>query len=884
VADKLQTSLADLRASRGHQKPSNHRLKLLRNYLDDTHKNILKAHNQGASGTQTVQAITQSTDSLILALYNEGIIEKGHASKNFAVIAQGGYGRGALNPKSDIDLLFLFEKKVDEGDPVTRLILHTLWDLHFEVGYSTRTLSDCMAAAQEDTDSLTSMLEARYLAGNEGLAQRLERALAKRYFGRKARGFINSKVAERIRRHSRAGFSVQLIEPNIKESPGGLRDTHAVGWFLKARRGLKAPEGLLEDHILTRRNYKLYVDALDFLLRTRNALHFHTQKSLDVLEHDLQSIVAKSLGYADREGELGVEHFMRDYYFHARNIKHISDLTCERFKGQSSANRAVGLLTRRDLDDGAVLYPTHIGLPKVRRTFFLDDPIRILNLFLNAQRFGVPLNETAQQSIKDHLALIDDPFRSSIAVCGIFLKILRGKAGIASTLRMMHELDVLGAYIPEFGSLTCLVQYNRYHIYTADEHTLVAIENLERLSRGNNLPDDLGHLKRVFNEIPRKQLLYLGLLMHDVGKSARGDDHSSTGATMTGAFLKRINLPQDQMDDVVFLVQYHLYMPDISQRRDLSDPTLIADFASLFSHPDQLRMLYVLSYADLSAVTRTAWTAWKAHLLRELYEKAFDAMTLKVAQPEGAAREDIQDLMAEMDDQFSFKQLTEHLSNMPPRYPSQTSAQEVTEHMRLIENLGKELAGISVSRSGLFTEIIICTNDKPYRLSEICGVLATYDINIFSAQAHTRRDGIIIDIFQVIGPEDDPEIGANMQKKIRDALVEILQGGLQIEELIDRYQQRWSRKRQPAIPIPTEVTFDNDASEQYTILDVSAQDGIGLLYKLTRTLSELGLDIYTARIGTQADRAVDAFYVRKTGKKITEQEEMIQIMEKLAEG
>lgn len=883
MANNLIPSLTDLRASQTAQNLPSKRLDLLRTYLNQTQEDILKAHLQGASGTHTVEALTQQIDTLIEALYQEGVVEKGHEPPQYAVLAQGGYGRGALNPKSDIDLLFLFEKKVEEGDPVTRMILHTLWDLRFEVGYSTRTLSECMTAAQEDTDSLTSMLEARYLVGNEKLAHKLENMLAKRFFGRKARGFINTKVEERTRRHSRAGFSVQLLEPNIKESPGGLRDTHAVGWFLKARRGIKAPEGLIDEHILTRRNYKLYVDALDFLLRTRNALHFHTQKPLDVLEHDLQPIVAKNLGYADIDGELGVEHFMRDYYFHARNIKHISDLICERLKGQSSTDRAVGLLIRRELDDGAVLYPTHIGLPKVRRNFFADDPTRLLSLFLNSQRFGVPLNETAQQYVKDNLSLIDDTFRTSPIAARNFLNIIQGQAGIGTTLRIMHELDVLGAYVPEFGSLTCLVQYNRYHIYTADEHTLVAIENLERLSRATTLPDHLRHLKRVFNEIPRKQLLYLGLLMHDVGKSARDNDHSTTGAKMTQTFLERLNLPPDQIETVVFLVQYHLNMSDIAQRRDLSDQALIADFASLFDHPDLLRMLYVLTYADLSAVTRTAWTTWKSHLLRELYEKTFDVITRKNVQVERAPREEIQELIAHIGDQFSYKQLTEHLTNMPPRYPSQNSAQEVTQHLHLIESLGKEPVGISVAPSGLFLEIIICTYDKPFRLSEICGVLATYDINIFSAQAYTRRDGIVIDVFQVTGPTDDPEIGLDIQQKIQQTLIEVFRGNVQVAELFTRYQQRWSRRRIPTIPIPTEVTCDNDASERYTILDITTQDGIGLLYKITRALSELGLDIYTARIGTQADRAVDAFYVRKNGGKLTDKNDINNIIENLTE-
>ncbi|MDA0709774.1 MAG: [protein-PII] uridylyltransferase [bacterium] len=883
MADDLYQSLLDVRTDSNSKTLPGKRLRVLRAYCDTHYAKIQEMQDRGASGSDTVEAFTASMDALIVSLYEEGVTERGHALPYYAVLAQGGYGRGALNPKSDIDLLFLFDKKIEEGDTITRSILHTLWDLHFEVGYSTRTLSECVVAAQDDMDSLTAMLEARFLAGNESLGRRLETVLAKRFFGRKSLGFIHSKIEERRRRHSRAGFSVQLLEPNIKESPGGLRDTHSVGWFLKARKGLNAPEGLLEDHILSRRNYKLYVEAIDFLLRTRNALHLHTQKPLDVLEHEAQPIVAKNLGYKDRNGELGVEQFMRDYYFHARNIKHISDLICERLKGQSSANRAVGLLTKRELDDGAILYPSHIGQPKVRRNFFTDDPSRLFSMFLNAQRFGVPLNESAQQAIKDNLALIDDAFRASPKNARIWHKILSGPAGIASTLRMMHGLDVLGAYIPEFGSLTCLVQYNRYHIYTADEHTLVAIENLERLSRSAVVQDDLRHVKRVFNEIPDKQLLYLALLLHDAGKSARDGDHSTTGSGMARAFLNRLNLPSEQTEDVAFLVQFHLTMSDIAQRRDLSDQALIADFASHFDHPDLLRMLYVLTYADLSAVTRTAWTAWKGHLLRELYQKAFDAITQNDAQSRDAHKEELEVLISQVGDQFTYKQVTDHLSQMPPRYASQNSGQEVTQHLRLLTGLSKEPVGISVAPSGLFSEIVICTFDKPFRLSEICGVLATHDINIFSAQAYTRTDGIVIDVFQVTGPENDPEISPELRMDLYQTLIDVFQSKLSIDDLFSRYKQRWARKRKPSISIPIETSFDNDSSENYTILDISAQDGIGLLYTITRTLSEMDLDIYTARIGTQADRAVDAFYVRKNGKKVTEPADLQHILDVLFE-
>lgn len=862
------------------------RLSCLRDHLGASLEAILARHRAGASGRDITAALTARIDALICALYADALDEQnGRMSPDYAIIAQGGYGRGALNPKSDIDLLFLFRKKVEEGDPITRAILHPLWDLHFEVGYSTRTLSDCVAAAQEDTDSLTAMLEARHIAGAPDLAQHLDDMLTRRFFGRKARTFINRKIEERKRRHGRAGASVQLLEPNVKESPGGLRDTHTVGWFLRARRGLRAPEGLLTDAMLTRRNYKLFTDALDFLLRTRNELHFCTNKSFDVLEHDLQPAIAQNLGYTDSDNALGVEHFMRSYYLHARAVKDISDLICERMQGQSSAARAMSLLARRELDDGAVLYPTHIGLPKKRKAFFADIPHRLLSIFLDAQRFGVPINEAAQQAVKDHLHLIDDDLRRSPRAARIFLDILRAPAGIAETLRTMHRLDVLGAYIPEFGGLTCLVQYNRYHIYTADEHTLVAIENLERLMRTPPalVPEDLRHLKRVSNEIPRKDLLFLGLLMHDAGKSARDSDHSTTGAQMTRTFLERINMPQEQIDIAAFLVQHHLNMSHIAQRRDLSDDTLIADFAAQFSHPDMLRMLYVLTYADLSAVARTAWTAWKAHLLRDLYEKTFRHLTQSETDRELAPKKDIQTLIDNLSNRFPPQKLVEHLTNMPPRYPGLNSPEEVARHLVLIDEMGDRPVAITVAPGGLFSEMTICTYDSPYRLSEICGVLATYDINIFSAQAYTRSDGIVIDIFQITGPDGSPDLAPELQQKIQDTLTAVAQGDIHVRDLFAKYQQRWSRRRKPAIPIPTEIAFENGVSGRYTVIDIAAQDATGLLYTITRTLSDLGLDIYTARIGTQADRAVDAFYVRKNSGKITDKEDIRAIVQTLLE-
>ncbi len=881
--DTVQKELIALRKTCPPADFHTRRTECLRAFLDTTWETIGARHQSGALGAEVVEALTKRADTLIRLLYDEALADAGAPPpKNYAILALGGYGRGALNPKSDIDLLFLFHR-IRDVDPITRAILHTLWDLRFDVGYSTRTISDCLTAAREDANSLTSMLESRFLVGDPDLARQLEEALSGQFFGRKARGFVAQKIEERRQRHIKTGLSVQLLEPNVKESTGGLRDTHAVGWLLKVRRGANAPEGLLKERLLTRRNYRLYVDALDFLWRTRNELHFSTGKRYDTLEHELQPAIACGLGYRDRGHELGVERFMRDYYLHARNIKHLSDLICRRLNGRSSvANRAVGLIARRNLDNGAVLSHNHIGLPKKRKTFFKDDPYRLLGLFLDARRFGVSINETAQRAIQDHLPLIDDDFRRSPRAARIFRDILDGPSEVASTLHTMHELGVLGAYIPEFDSLTCLVQYNRYHIYTADEHTLVALENLERLGAEPAETADLAPLQQVFHEIPRKTLLYLAVLMHDVGKSARGEDHSVVGARMARNFLERLALPPGQIDTGVFLVQNHLTMSHISQRRDLSDEAMLKEFARRFKHPDVLRMLYLLTYADLSSVTRTAWTAWKAHLLRELYLKTLDLLTAKTAPSQKAEdRPRVESLVKILADRFDARTLEEHLSSLPPRYAQMNDPDGIATHLGLIEKLGKSLVAVDITRSGLFSEITICTHDKPYRLSEICGVLATNDINIFSAQAYTRTDGIVLDIFQVTSTDGSPEIDLRRQEQVHRQLAEVFEEKVPVENLFDRHQQRWSRRRSPAIRIPTEVHFENNISNRYTVIDIFAQDAVGLLYKITRALSDLGLDIYTARISTQADKAVDSFYVTQNEKKIAPSSALERIREEV---
>ncbi len=849
------------------------RSRAFKSFLESERSRIVEMHRGGALGGYVVAEWTTAVDTIIGEAYRQALLDDHEGRvERYAVIAQGGYGRGVLNPRSDVDLLFLYSRN-QKGDPITRYILHLLWDLDFDVGHSTRTIGECIEEARRDSDSRTAMLEGRYLAGDYRLFSRFEKTMEGVLLGPKASTFVHDKIEERRKRHLQAGMTVNLLEPNIKESPGGLRDIHTVTWILRASRGRPSLEGLIEAGLVSSQDYQSYEEAQDFLWRIRNELHFSAKKRVDVLEHDIQPMVAKRLGYKDKNGELGVERFMREYYLHARNINRLSSQICTRLDGQSTkVRRAVSYLSRRKLDDKSFLVGNRIQLPNRNPgNFFNEDPTRFLSVFHNGQCFDASISDELQKEIRAHLSLIDENLLCSEKARNLFFGILSEGHGAGKTLRLMHDMGVLGAYIPEFGTLTGLVQYNLYHIYTADEHTLLAIENLERLLEGKNEADSL--LRGVAEEILRWDLLILGILLHDVGKSARSDDHTKVGVAMAKEFLDRIGTPERDAQMVLFLVENHLSMSNIAQRRDLNDPTLIADFAGQVEDVERLRMLYLLTYADLSAVTRTAWTTWKGYLLWELYYKTLEVLT-HVPRDEGAAQKIVEALTPK----FGRKTVTDHLDGLPDRYIPAVDPRGVEVHLNLIRFLKDLPAAIDFRVGEVFTEITVCTMDKPYRLSEICGILSLNDVNIFNALAYTRSDGVVLDIFQVTDVNGKAKITKNQQKSIEERLTAVSQGREDVASLLKKKPLRWSRQRENTLPAPTRVVFENNISEKYTVIDLFTPDAVGLMYKITRTLSDLELDIYTAKIGTQGDRAEDAFYVTdRSGKKIEDPERLKRI-------
>ena len=568
---------------------------------------------------------------------------------------------------------------------------------------------------------------------------------------------------------------------------------------------------------------------------------------------------------------------MRDYYLHAREVFQLVDLGFAHLLRRE--NRGRQLL----LEEGVVALDEEISLPAGVR-YFEEEPLRLLSIFAVAQSRRLRLSEQARRCIRQSVHLVDDTVRRSPQARDLFMLMLRRKRRTAMALRSMHDLGVLGAYLPEFGSLTCLVQYDVFHTYTADEHTLVALDSLADVAR----LDERSTLKRTYDNLQRLDLLQLGILLHDVGKSKR-EDHIRCGMEMSETLLERIDLPEADRRHVLFLIEQHQEMVLLSQRRDLDDQKMIADFAGRFASEEWLRALYLMSYADLTAVATDAWSDWHGALLYELYHKTEQQLRsgFQTLEDRERSRVRLAEHLRAVKKQWPPSKVMafeEHAEGFPPRYLVSHGREEIEQHLRLVDLVQE--TGIEVDFVALpdRTQVLICTRDRPRLLSQICGVLAVNDINILRADVNTREDDVVIDIFQVTDVDGSPEIPERKQQRVREQLGEVMVGAVQVEALFDAYSAHWSRRKTGQPIRDTLVEFENQVSDSYTVIDVETVDRVGVLYEITHALAVMELDIHMAIVNTVVDRARDAFYVVDgQGEKIANYEFLEAVRERLAE-
>jgi [protein-PII] uridylyltransferase len=859
------------------------RLEVLRQHLTSNVDFLRAAHLGGASGQQSVQAYAGFMDVFLGTLYRLAVDDakrEGLTPSPLVLVALGGYGRGELHPLSDLDLMLIYDGEIGTYvQRVTQGLLYALWDLGLQVGHAVRSLPDCLAMARTDFPSRTSMQQARFLLGDRRLFNRFRKVLAENVYQKDFAQFLETTLTERDQRYRKFGGSPYMGEPNVKESAGGLRDIHTAMWLASTKFGTRTLRELADKRLINEREQKAADEALTFQWRVRNELHFLSGHKNDVLSRDIQPQIAKNFGYAGDEVSLPVERFMRDYYLHARVIHRVSRRLIARCRETLSRRATVQRRLRQEaLADGLIVLDERLHLAQPDGRAFREAPLRILKVFWHSHQLGFELGVDVERAIEDSLDLIDDAFRASPEARDLFLGICRSWGRTAQTLREMHELGVLGRYLPEWGALTCLVQYDVYHKFTADQHSLIAVQNLEALAPGQS-PDSEGNAQ-VVSELERPGLLMLGMLLHDIGKG-KGHGHVAKGIPLIEELSARMGLPAEDADKVIFLVAHHLTMSHIAQRRDIDDPKTIETLAEVCRTPERLRMLYLLTCADMRAVGPGVMTGWQAQILWDLYARVLARLT--GGQRERPTRESVAQRVTEaMRGDVARTAVNAHLALLSDRYLTTTSPQRIAAHLRLLDRLeGGVLATEIFHHPDLgSSELVVATRDVPGLFSLIAGTLASQGINILSAQIHTRADGIVIDTFQVNDPFGEAVTEDARWRRTLEALRLVLRGEAGVEDLLARRRAVYPSGE--GVAGPPKISVDNQISDSRTVVEVKCPDRVGLLYVITRTLSGQGLDIASARIATEIDQAYDTFYVTdRQGRRLEDEAAMTHVRESL---
>jgi [protein-PII] uridylyltransferase len=836
------------------------RLELLRQHLSSNVNFLRAAHLGGASGQQSVQAYAAFMDGFLATLFRLAVHDARHegaAPVPIVLVALGGYGRGELHPLSDLDLLLLYDGEMGPYvQRVTQGLLYTLWDLGLQVGHAVRSLPDCVAMARTDFTSRTSMQQARHLVGDRRLFNRFRKVLAENVYRKDFAGFLETALAERDQRYRKFGGSPYMGEPNVKESAGGLRDIHTAMWLASTKFGTRTLQELKDKRLITDREQKMADAALTFLWRVRNELHFISGHKNDVLGREIQPQIAKNFGYVGDDMSLAVEKFMRDYYLHARVIHRVSKRLIARCRETLSRPRPVQRGLRQEaLADGLYVLDGQLHLVEPDGRAFREDPTRLMKVFWHSHRLGLELGVDVERALDDSLDLVDETFQRSPEVRDLFLAICRNWGRTALTLGEMHELGLLGRYLPEWGALTCLVQYDVYHKFTADQHSLLAVENLEALVPGQSTESE--GIAEVLNELARPDLLMLGMLLHDIGKG-KGHGHVAKGIPLIQALTARLGLPAEDADAVILLVAHHLTLSHTAQRRDIDDPKTVTSLAEVVGNPERLRMLYLLTFADMRAVGPGVMTGWMARILWELFTRTLARLT--GGRLERPTREKVVErVVGEM--RGARSGVVAHLAMMSDRYLTTTSAQRIAAHLRLVERLEEDVVATELfhHRDLDSSDLVIVTKDVPGLFALIAGTLAAEGINILSAQIHTRADGIALDTFQVNDPFGEAVTEDARWRRTLGTLRRVLVGEQTVEELLAA--RRSGRPAATTVAGPPKITVDNQLSDTHTVVEVKCPDRVGLLYLITRTFQALGLDIGSARIATEIEQAYDTFYV-----------------------
>jgi [protein-PII] uridylyltransferase len=863
-------------------------LEASRGFLTHHQGLIREQHRSGAGGRLVVGSLTSLVDTLIRNLYRSVSVDLPEQGAGACtLVAIGGYGRGELNPRSDIDVMFFYGGKARPlAEQISERMLYLLWDLGLEIGYSVRTARDCLEMAERDITARTALLDSRFLVGDEGLYQEYEQGVLETVLGKNSPAFIREKLEENARRLQKYGSSIYLLEPNIKEGEGGLRDLHTALWVARVKFKARTLRELVIKGVVTERQASEFDEALDYLWRIRNELHYLSGRKNDQIHFDQQEQIARFLGYQDRREVPAVEQFMQDYYSHAVRVEHLASTIVNKSTQQDEPTfRILGYLTRRSVEPGFYILRGELRL--TQDDLFEKDPTQMMRAFLLAQRHGVRLAVPLKGLIRENLHRINDRVRRSEAMREGFLEVLRNPVRVAETLRDMHHLQFLNHFLPEFGRIYCKVQHDAYHIYTVDIHSLFAVEEIARLWRGD-YREQKPLLTRVANDVEKRELLLLAVLLHDIGKG-EGKDHCNKGADLIPTIARRLGLGREDSQRLEFLVRNHLQMAHISQRRDLHDDRLILQFARSMGMSENLKMLYLLTYADIRAVGPDVWSEWKGRLLNELYEKAYAVLErgdFRLERGSEKVRNRKRKVAGLLAEEFGERSVKEALRTLGTHYLLSHRSAEIAEHVRLLLGRGERTVALKVEHDphGEYTQLTVTTLDIPGLFSRITGVMAANGINILGAQITTTSNGVALDVLQVRSPSGELITDPERWRRVEEDLTAVIEGRARVDELVRRRHRPALFAERARPRFPNRVEIDNEVSDQYTVIDIYAHDKVGLLYQITRTLKELGLYIGVSKISTKVDQAADTFYVQDIfGQKITSPEKLDEIRIRLLE-
>jgi len=893
-------------AATGSKRPTEV-LPLYKKFLKVEEHRLRLKHQAGASGREICARRAELVDVLLRYVFGGAAAtarRNGETRVPLALIALGGYGRGELNPFSDIDVMLLHHQRATEISPdleeMVNQVLYLLWDSGFKVGHSTRSIKEAIAQANRDMRTKTAMLESRFLAGDSELAREFRKQFRSKCVEGHERGYVEMRMQDQVARHKKFGDSVYLQEPNLKSGCGGLRDYQNLLWMTYFREGSLSTNQLVGKDWLSESDQRRIERAYDFLLRLRTDLHYATGRATDVLHINLQEQVARRLNYSPRNGQLRSEALMRDYYEHTRNIFRVTERITEQFVSGYVTNKTRALFSFLPLVGAA---KTPIGdsffvrnkhLHPARRDLFRKEPEQMMRAFELAQQRSLDLSPELADLLSRSLRHVTRTYQYARGPREIFKLILSQKGRVGRILRTMHRVDFLGRYIPEFGQLTCLVQHEFLHRYTADEHTLVCIDKLDALAETND--PKLVAYRNIFEQLEDPLVLYLALLLHDSGKAVGARPHSEGSALFAQRVAARLQLSPEQRKSLILLVDHHLTLSRTAQQRNLDDPATVMEFGRIVKHQRNLNKLMLLTLADGQGASPEAWSDWKESLVWELFHETsrYLADQKSYYDQTKIERESLQSAVSENLPPDYADEIEAHFEFMPDHYFRATDVPEIIEHLKLFRSFLENVSdsGESPLAAAIKWKIMpeqghsvvtFCTWERERLLAKVAGSFSVVPLNILSADVFPRGDNVVLSIFRVCDTKARPVthqcdfelVEQTLRRALEDESFDFL-------PLIEK-AKRQSRRLAPGIEFPTRIAIDNKTHPTYTLIEIQAPDRIGLLYDVLSCLDRENILIPLSRINTQAGAAIDTLYVvdGSTHAKITDSNRIQMIQQHL---